>query len=81
VDSYSDEFLVQVKDTNDLSDFNNTIHLTNTRIIEQNRFMSDWYSLHADKNSNGDALEMANYFYETGFFKASEPGIFKMAVE
>jgi hypothetical protein len=81
VNSYSDGFLVQVRDTNDLSDFNNIIHLTNTRIIEQNRYRSDWYSLHADKNSTGDALQMANYFYETGFFKASEPNIFKMVVE
>ena len=43
--------------------------------------MSDWYTLTADKNSLGDAMKMANFFYETELFKASEPDIIKIAVE
>ena len=81
VNSYSNIFYVQVKDTNDISDLNNTILETNTMIRGQNQFMSDWYSLYADKNSNGDALQMANYFYETGLFEASEPDIIKLVVK
>jgi hypothetical protein len=81
VDSYSSIFYVKVKDTNNLSDLNKTIRETNTIIRNQNKFMSDWYSLIADKNSEGDALQMANYFYETGLFEVSEPDIIKMVVE
>jgi hypothetical protein len=43
--------------------------------------MKDWYSIYADKNSQGDALDLANYFYETGLFAASEPDIIKLVVE
>jgi hypothetical protein len=43
--------------------------------------MSNWFSLSADKNSQGDALEMDNYFLNTGLFNASEPDIIKLAVE
>jgi hypothetical protein len=81
VNSYSSIFYVKVKDMNNLSDFYNTILETNTIIKEQNQFMNNWFSLIADKNSKGDALQMANYFYETGLFAASEPDIIKMAVE
>lgn len=81
VDIYSNIFNVQLKDTNDLTDFNNTVHATNTRFIEQNRYKRDWYLVCADKNSNGDAVQMANYFYETGFFKASRPSSFKISVK
>ncbi len=81
VNSYSNIFFVKVKDPNDISHLNKTIVETNTKIREQNQFMNDWYSLYADKDSKGDALQMANYFYETGLFEASEPDIIKIVVE
>lgn len=81
VNSYSNIFYVKVLDTNNLTDLNNTLIETNTRIREQNQFMNQWYSVFADKNSKGDALDMANYFYETGLFAASEPDIIKIVVE
>jgi len=31
------------------------------------------YIIRADKNSNGDALDMANKFFESGFFEYAEP--------
>jgi hypothetical protein len=81
VDSYSNIFYVRVKNPNDLGDLDNIILQTNTQIIEQNQFMSNWFSLSADKNSKGDALEMANFFFSTGLFDSSEPDIIKVAVE
>lgn len=81
VNSYSSLFYVKVKDMNNLSAFYNTIHETNTIIKEQNQFMENWFLLNADKNSKGNALQMANYFYETGLFSSSEPDIIKIAVE
>jgi hypothetical protein len=31
------------------------------------------YIIRADKNANGDALEMANEFFESGYFEYAEP--------
>lgn len=31
--------------------------------------------LSCDKNSNGNALEMANLFYESGYFDSAEPDL------
>lgn len=76
--SYHSTFYVILKDTSDLSDLNNTILETNTFIKEQRVHT---FILIADKNSKGDAMQMANYFYETGLFASSQPGINKNAVE
>ena len=80
VNSYSSLFYVKVKDTNDLTDLNNVVSETNTEIISQNQFMNNWFTVSANKNSNGDALQMANYFYETGLFEVSVPDIIKLIV-
>ena len=45
------------------------------KIVNQNRFMPLWYTLAADRHSAGNALEMANLFYESGFFSAAEPDL------
>jgi hypothetical protein len=80
VNSYSNLFNVKIKDINDLSALNKTVLETHTKIISKNQFMQDWYLLSADKDSNGDALQMANYFFETGLFAASEPDIIKVVI-
>lgn len=81
IDSYSSYFYVKVFDENNLTDLNETISQTNTEFVEQNQFMPKWFTLKATKISNGDALAMANYFHETGFFDSSEPDIVKYPVE
>lgn len=81
INSYGSNFNVKVLDQNDLTDLNQIISETNTELVEQNEFMSKWFELRATKNSEGDALQIANYFYETGLFEHSEPGISKYPVE
>jgi hypothetical protein len=81
VNSYSSVFYVKVFDETDLTDLNKVIAVTNTELVEQNEFMKRWFTLRATKNSKGDALKMANYFYETGLFEYSEPDITKYPVE
>jgi len=66
--TFTDEFAVRVHDENDLSDLYNVVQETNTRFKYQNQFMPKWCIMGADKNSNGNTLQMANYFYETGKF-------------
>jgi len=81
INSYSSLFYVKVPDETDLTDLNNMITETNTELIEQNEFMKNWFTIRATKSSKGDALKMANYFYETGLFESSEPDITKYPVE
>jgi len=57
------------------------MEILNTLLVSQNTFLPQWFHLRADKNSNGDALQMANYFYETSLFEHSEPDIIKIPVE
>ncbi len=79
--TYSTLFYVRVKDTADLSDLNKTMNETNTKIWKQNYYMPNWFTLIADKKSKGDAMQMANYFYETGLFDSSQADIMKIPVE
>ncbi|MDD2548706.1 MAG: hypothetical protein PHD00_01280 [Bacteroidales bacterium] len=81
INSYGSNFYVKVFDENNLTGLNQKITETNTELVEQNEFMPKWFELRATKNSNGDALKMANYFYETGLFEHSEPRISKYPVE
>lgn len=81
INSYGSNFYVKVFDENDLTNLNQKIAETKTELVKQVELMPKWFELRATKNSNGDALKMANYFYETGLFEHSEPGISKYSVE
>ncbi len=81
VNSYGSNFHVKVFDENDLTDLNRMILDTKTELVGQNEFMPRWYELRATKTSSGDALSMANHFFESGLFEHSEPGISKYPVE
>lgn len=37
--------------------------------------MPEWFVLSCDNESKGNALEMANSFYESGLFAAAEPDL------
>lgn len=79
--SYSNFFNVQVLDANNLTSLHKMMAETNTELVEQNQFMPDWFTLRATKKSKGDALHMANYFYESKLFVNAEPDYFKIPVE
>jgi subtilisin family serine protease len=44
-------------------------------VVGNDRFMPLLYILSCDKNSKGNALEMANLFYETGRFASAQPDL------
>lgn len=69
VDIYKNEFEVKVNNHGDTANLINLSHQTNTKVLGHAGFDSSLCILQADKFSMGDALEMANYFYETGLFK------------
>jgi subtilisin family serine protease len=69
----TDEFVVKLKSPFDYSELERIAKETNTQIVKQNQFDPSIYTLSADKNAQGNALEMANYFYETKKFEFAEP--------
>ena len=71
--TFTNEFLVKLKNSDDLSVLNATISETNTQIIRQSNVDPEVFIISADKNSMGNALQMANYFHETGNFVYAEP--------
>lgn len=81
INSYGSDFYVKVKDSSNLSALNKMIAQTKTELITKNAFTSKTYTVRATKNSTGDALAMANLFFESGLFEFSEPGISKYPVE
>ncbi|MBA3899848.1 MAG: T9SS type A sorting domain-containing protein [Bacteroidetes bacterium] len=46
------------------------------KILGNNKLMPLWYTLSCNKFSNGNTMEMANLFYESGLFEAAEPELF-----
>ena len=72
VGSFKSIFEVKVKDTNDLSDLNALSQDTNTDVLYQSAH-PNWFYLRADKNSKGNAMQMGNYFYESGKFLFAGP--------
>lgn len=79
--SYLNTFYVIVFDEEDLSDLHQIVEETNTEIVNQVHWNHTIFELNATKTSLGDAWQMANYFYETGLFHASEPDFHQFYVE
>jgi hypothetical protein len=74
IDAITDEFMVKVKNINDLSDFYAVLKETSTTIKRDSLFgYKDVYMISANKYSKGDALQMSKYFYETGKFVWANP--------
>ena len=69
----TEQFIVKLKSPADFEYLKKLAKETNTQLQNQNEFESSIYTLIANKNSNGNALELANYFHETGKFEFAEP--------
>lgn len=67
-------FYVKLKKADDLKQLEKLASKYGVEIAHQNAFMPEWYTLSANKNSKGNALTIANAFYESGLFEAAEPG-------
>lgn len=74
----TDRFVVKIKSPSDYSELERLATETKTTIIEQNQFDKSKYVLSATKTSQGNALEMANYFFETGIFEYAEPEFYRI---
>ncbi|WP_415060187.1 S8 family peptidase [Flavobacterium sp.] len=69
----SSYFYVKLKSLNDVQLLHTISLAKNVEVIEQNQFMPLWFTLKCNKTTLDNALEVANYFYETGFFDGAVP--------
>lgn len=66
-------FYVKLKKSSDLVKLQELAKENNINIIGYNKYLPQWHTLSCNINSKGNAIQMANRFYETGIFEASEP--------
>lgn len=66
-------FYVKLNNQSDFQILENLTQQNNIEIIGNNKYMPLWYILSCDKNSGGNALQMANLFHETGLFTHVQP--------
>lgn len=71
----SQYFYVKLKQEEDTKLLENLAKENNVDIVGNDSFMPLWFILSCDKNSKGNALEMANLFYETGRFASAQPDL------
>ena len=68
--SYCNEISIALYNRNDIDKLKELIDKTDTWIEEDKGLK---LVIGVDKNSQGNALEIANYFYETGIFRYATP--------
>lgn len=66
-------FYVKLLKEGDFDILENLAKENHIKIIEKNKFMPLWYTMSCTKESKGNSLEMANIFYASKLFAASEP--------
>ena len=69
----SSYFYVKLNQASDLTLLQQEANDKNVLIIRQNQFMPLWYTLRLTNQTNDNTLNVANYFYENGYFSTAEP--------
>ena len=69
----SDQIIVKLKKQTSLTELEALIAKLNAKLIKQYEFNSQTYFISMHNNASGNALNLANTFYETGLFEYAEP--------
>ncbi|PCJ89503.1 MAG: hypothetical protein COA57_01875 [Flavobacteriales bacterium] len=69
------KFFVKLKSENDFEVMKKFAAETNTRILHEYKYLQNVYVLFADKNSKGNAKEMATYFRNSELFRYATPNM------
>ena len=72
---YGDEFVVKLKKSTSITEFNNLLIKSGCVLVRKYQFDDDIYIVKAEQVNDHDALKAANRFYETGLFEYSEPDL------
>lgn len=67
-------FYVMLHDEQDYSLLSSTAQSLGVEIRGRVDFCDNWYELRVNKNSDGNSIEVANQFWETGYFANIDPG-------
>ena len=68
-------FYVKLKISEDVGLLEKMAKENNAIVLGNNRYMPLWYTVSCTNESDGNALELANMFYETGLFLDAVPDI------
>lgn len=71
----SNLFYVKLRNEKDIEELKQFANEYKVEILGRNKKLPLWYTLACYDNSLGDALQMANEFYESGLFEVAEPDI------
>ena len=71
----SNLFYVKLKSRDDFDKLEELAKEYKVEILGDNKLLPLWFTLSCDKESAGDAIDMANAFYESGLFEYAEPDI------
>jgi subtilisin family serine protease len=71
----SNFFYIKLKKIGDTTLLRQIAEQTNCVIVEQDQFMPLWFVLNTTENTEFNALEVANFFYESGLFQSAEPDL------
>lgn len=68
----NDIFICKLKSDSSINHMNGLIAKTNTKLVRLDT-LGGYYLIRADKNSKGDALDMADEFFDSVYFEYTEP--------
>jgi len=71
----SNLFYVKLKSRDNFGKLEELAKEYKIEILGDNKLLPLWFTLSCDKQSAGDAIDMANTFYESGLFEHAEPDI------
>ena len=71
----TDEFVVKLKSDVSIVELENLSDKYSCEIIKENEFVKNQFLVSVSKTNQKNALQLANIFYETGFFDFSEPNL------
>lgn len=69
----SNNFYVKLKSKDDVKKIYDFAEKNHVEVLGYNQYMPLWFTISCSKNSKYNALELANIFYETGWFESTEP--------
>ena len=68
-------FYVKLRKEEDIILLEGLAEVNKVKLLGNNKYMPLWYILSCSHNSKGNALEMANMFFETKLFASSQPDL------
>jgi len=74
--SFTNDVIVMLNNIDDLPLLESITSETKTQIIKQSIHYPEQFTIAVDKNSQGNAMQMANYFHETEKFKWASPNFY-----